>query len=168
MKRLVDSKKINCVFIAVVLLAIFTSCSKEDKNKQMVIDNTWEVEYIVSEGSAMYPRDFYKPPDIIPIPGLFLASLLLNFTYSVPNQLSFGTGDSFNFLLERNAVSGVVKFRKNEIDFQLKSDEQPSTNQFTITCTDLLENVSQYEVNASKLVLTGNNGKIYLNNKTNK
>ena len=165
MKRLLIFKKVQIAYIAFVLLAVFASCSKDDKDKdkERLIENTWKVEYIVSGGSVMYLRDFYQRPTS------GSGDPFLNLLFSmIPmlNRLSFMNG-SFIFSLERNVVTGTVKIGKNnKIDFQIESGEQPSENEFTITCTHLLENVSQYKIDGNNLVLTGNKGKIHLKSKS--
>ena len=153
-------KKLLIFVFSLQLLVVFTGCTK-DKDRQTLLENTWEVEYIISEGTVMRPCDFYKPPSV-PVPGFFWFNLLLDITYSVPNQLLFSTNERFTFALETNIVNGVVKVGGNKIDFKIESGEQPSENQFTKTCIHLLENVTQYEKGTYNFILRGNKGEIYL------
>jgi hypothetical protein len=126
-----------------MLFAIFTCCSKD---KQALINTTWEVESIkVHADSALVYSPVWE--------GLWEYKSI---TLSFPKQ------SKYILKLEANWLQGKVSISGNKINFKdgvitLKGGDSP----FAESCACLLINsINHYTTNNSKLVFTGDKGEM--------
>ena len=145
MKRLLIIKKIQCGYIAIILLAmnvIFTGCLKE---KRLLRDNTWSVRGIETDANSVlneYPR---------PMP----------ITLSIIEMIN----ESDKFFVKFNppslALYGKVKIRNNKIDFhdiQISPEWAGGNHQFRKSFADLLGEINRYKTDGAILTLTSKKG----------
>ena len=134
-------KKIILPYFVFVLFTISISCSKD---KQTLINTTWEVESVkVHADSALtYPlvwEGWWEGRTI---------------------TLSFPKPNKYTFRMEANSFGSKVSIVGNKINFKpgvttLKCCDSP----FAESCAYLLVNkITHYKISNGKLILTGNKG----------
>jgi hypothetical protein len=124
--------KIQIRCIAFVLVAVFTSCSKD---KQTLMESTWIVESAKKHADSAWMDNWDYP------------------------TISFIGKDKYVFQSDFYTYIGNVKIEKsNKISFERKTVSSPIFPSFSYSCFFLLHEINHYEIKSNKLILTGYNG----------
>ena len=138
-------KKIRFGYIAVVLLAVFVSCSKD---KQTLTESTWLVDGVKLHADSNW--------DIL----WDTATLSWGLT-----TLSFVNENKYILQSGSDCIIAGVKIEKKRIQFEYPFMKPIS--QSAKICQDLLPECKYYEITGDELILTGDKGEVISLRKNN-